>query len=343
MGYDAPPRPLGPDSLTWKIFGDWRGLLQGPWAGSMQNMHPQLGAAVKEHSIFFTERILRLFRSLYPTLACVDGDRAPTTGAEVRGLPHSDQGGRRAGPALQRPEPRRLLLGARDVLHGHDPDRRAFRRRFDRGTETPTVRRARHLVPDVRHEHAAGAEDAGGIRCLLGSMCWRNSENTWAAREVLNLSTMPKPLNAQWIPDRLWSVYLRLMEPFAVWVTVGLYDEPVRELMGYTWSARDAWLHRRFGRAVNLAFKALPRRRRMHPRARAGWDRAEGRIPFRRSAAAHAGAQPAAYCGARQGRSLRGRCVSRPDRADGLGRAGRSHSARCKTASTSAPGSSSRV
>ena len=77
--------PLGPDSLTWKLFGDWRGLLQGPWAGSMQNMHPQLGAAVKDHSIFFSERIPRLFRSLYPIGGVVfDGDRAPATGAEVR-------------------------------------------------------------------------------------------------------------------------------------------------------------------------------------------------------------------------------------------------------------------
>ncbi|HWF28063.1 MAG TPA: hypothetical protein VG327_06745, partial [Mycobacterium sp.] len=37
LGYDAPPMPLGPDSLTWRYFGDWRGMLQGPWAGSMQN------------------------------------------------------------------------------------------------------------------------------------------------------------------------------------------------------------------------------------------------------------------------------------------------------------------
>ncbi len=44
-GYESLPSPLGPDSLTWKYFGDWRGMLQGPWAGSMQNMHPQLGAA----------------------------------------------------------------------------------------------------------------------------------------------------------------------------------------------------------------------------------------------------------------------------------------------------------
>ena len=79
------PRRSGPDSLTWKYFGDWRGMLQGPWAGSMQNMHPQLGAAVEEHSIFFQERWPRLLRSLYPIGGVVfDGDRAPRTGAEVR-------------------------------------------------------------------------------------------------------------------------------------------------------------------------------------------------------------------------------------------------------------------
>jgi uncharacterized protein (DUF2236 family) len=85
LGYEAPPQPLGPDSLTWRYFGDWRGMLQGPWAGSMQNMHPQLGAAVEDHSTFFRERWPRLLRSLYPIGGVVfDGERAPTTGAEVR-------------------------------------------------------------------------------------------------------------------------------------------------------------------------------------------------------------------------------------------------------------------
>jgi uncharacterized protein (DUF2236 family) len=99
-GYDAVPGPLGPDSLTWRLFGDWRGLLQGPWAGSMQNMHPQLGAAVEQHSIFFKERMPRLLRSLYPIGGVVfDGDRAPQTGAEVRdyhiGIKGVDDQGRR--------------------------------------------------------------------------------------------------------------------------------------------------------------------------------------------------------------------------------------------------------
>ena len=49
--------------------------------------------------------------------------------------------------------------------------------------------------------------------------------------------------------------------------------------MGYSWSARDEWLHRRLGNVVGLVFSVLPKRLRMHPRARSGWDRATGRLP----------------------------------------------------------------
>jgi uncharacterized protein (DUF2236 family) len=49
--------------------------------------------------------------------------------------------------------------------------------------------------------------------------------------------------------------------------------------MGYTWSARDEWWHRRLGQAVGTVFRLVPERRRMHPRARAGLDRVRGRIP----------------------------------------------------------------
>lgn len=70
-----------------------------------------------------------------------------------------------------------------------------------------------------------------------------------------------------------------LLAPLFIWLTVGLYDPPVRELMGYRWSARDEWLHRHFGDAVRLVFAVVPGRFRKHPRARAGWDRVRGRIP----------------------------------------------------------------
>jgi uncharacterized protein (DUF2236 family) len=110
-------------------------------------------------------------------------------------------------------------------------------------------------------------------------MCREVLENNFAARAVLDLTELPKPPFAQWIPDAMWALQRKLLGPFFVWLTVGLYDPPVRQLMGYTWSARDEWLHRRFGDAVRVVFSLLPRRARMHPRARSGWDRATGRTP----------------------------------------------------------------
>lgn len=275
-----PPTALGPDSLTWKLFGDWRGLLQGPWAGSMQNMHPQLGAAVRQHSIFFTERLPRLFRSLYPIGGVVfDGDRAPRTGAEVRDYHIPIKGVDDQG--------RRYSALNPDVFYWAHAT-------FFMGTILTAEHFGDGITEDEKRqlfdEHVTWYRMYGmSMRPVPSSwedfceywdhMCRNVLENNWAAREVLDLSTMPKPLDAQWIPDLLWDLVLDLGGRFAVWLTVGMYDEPVRELMGYTWSERDAWLHRRFGRAVNLAFTFVPRRLRMHPRARSGWDRAEGRIP----------------------------------------------------------------
>ena len=265
--------------MTWKLFGDWRGLLQGPWAGSMQNMHPQLGAAVKDHSIFFTERIPRLFRSLYPIGGVVfDGDRAPATGAEIRDYHLSIKGVDEHGRHYSALNPDVFYWAHATFFMGTILTAEHFgdglceadkRQLFDEHiTWYAMYGVSMRPVPTSWEEFCA----------YWDRMCREVLENNWAAREVLNLSSTPKPPTAQWIPNWVWSALLKVINPFVVWVTVGLYDEPVRALMGYRWSARDERFHRLFGRAVNGAFKLLPRRRRMHPRARAGWDRARGRI-----------------------------------------------------------------
>ena len=43
--------PLGPDSLTWRYFGDGRMILLGPRAAVLQNMLPALGQGVQDHSV----------------------------------------------------------------------------------------------------------------------------------------------------------------------------------------------------------------------------------------------------------------------------------------------------
>ncbi|MFN6543936.1 oxygenase MpaB family protein [Mycolicibacterium nivoides] len=280
-GYEAPPIPLGPDSLTWKYFGDWRGMLQGPWAGSMQNMHPQLGAAVTEHSIFFQERWPRLLRSLYPIGGVVfDGDRAPQTGAEVRdyhvNIKGVDSQGRRyhaLNPEVFYWAHSTFFVGTiivADRLAGgiSEADKRQL---FEEHKQWYSMYgMSMRPVPETWED----------FQVYWEHMCRNVLENNQAAREVLDLSELPKPPFASKMPDWMWALQRKhVVHPLFVWFTVGLYHPAVRELMGYTWSERDEKIHRLLGKVIGRVFKLVPVRHRMHPRARSAWDRVKGRIP----------------------------------------------------------------
>jgi uncharacterized protein (DUF2236 family) len=279
-GYDALPAPLGPDSLTWKYFGRWTGMLQGPWAGSMQNMHPQLGAAVKDHSIFFMERMPRLYRSVYPIGGVVfDGDRAPKTGAQVRdyhiGIKGVDEQGRRYS-ALN-PDVfywahatffKSTMLAAEWLGGGLTEAKR--RQLFDEHiTWYRMYGMSMRPVPNTWEE----------FQEYWDHMCHNVLENNYAAREVLDLSTMTKHPSLEWMPDWLWRLNVAGLQRFFNFATVGLFDPAVRELMGYTWSPRKERLHRLFGKAVYWTTRPLPKRMLMHPLKRSAIDRATGRLP----------------------------------------------------------------
>jgi uncharacterized protein (DUF2236 family) len=246
----------------------------------MQNMHPQLGAAVEEHSTFFRERWPRLLRSLYPIGGVVfDTDRAPRTGAEVREYHTDIKGVDAQGRRYHALNPDVFywahstffvgtLIVAERLCGGVTEAQK--RQLFDEHVEWYRMYgMSMRPVPKTWEE----------FQVYWDHMCANVLENNYAARAVLDLTDLPKPPWAGKMPDWMWRLQRKAVAPFFVWFTVGLYDPSVRELMGYTWSWRDEWLHRRLGRLVHVVFSLLPKRRRMHPRARAGWDRAAGRLP----------------------------------------------------------------
>ncbi len=57
----------------------------GVWFGAIQNMYPELGAGVEDHSILLREPLQRVARSVYPIMGVVyDGERAPQTGEQIK-------------------------------------------------------------------------------------------------------------------------------------------------------------------------------------------------------------------------------------------------------------------
>lgn len=81
------------------------------------------------------------------------------------------------------------------------------------------------------------------------------------------------------MPKWLWRKQVTVVQRLFLWITTGLYDEPVREMMELSWTDADQRRFRLFGKAVNTAMNLLPKRYRLHPRPRDAYDRVSGRVP----------------------------------------------------------------
>ena len=280
LGDSSTPVPLGPDSLTWKYFGDWRGMLQGVWAGSMQNMHPGLGAGVEEHSQFFDERWERLYRSLYPIAGVVfDGDRAQQTAEEVRGYHTRIKGIDKLGRRYHALDPDTFYWAHATFFMGTIVTAENFS-----GGLTEAQKR-QLFTEHIQWYRLYGMsmrpvpETWEAFQEYWDHMCRNVLEDNKATRDVLDLSGLGKPPYMTWLPNPLWRLTRIPLARGFVWLTVGMYDQPVRDLLGYSWTSRDQKIHNAVGRTVNAVFRLVPWRYRYQPRARAGWDRASGRIP----------------------------------------------------------------
>lgn len=275
----AEPEPLGPDSLTWKYFGDWRGLLQGLWAGSMQNMHPELGAGVEEHSRFFEERFQRLFRSLYPIGGVVfDGPRAAETARMVRGYHNTIKGVDKHGRPYHALNPDTFYWAHATFFLGT-----LLTAEFFAGGLSEADKRQLY-VEHIQWYRLYGMslrpvpETWEDFQVYYDHMCREVLEDNIATRDVLNIGDIPKP-PWPWLPDWAWRLQRGAIARGFVWITVGMYHPAVREKLGYRWTRRDERMLRIIGRVINLIFKLVPFERRYHPRARAGWQRACGKLP----------------------------------------------------------------
>jgi uncharacterized protein (DUF2236 family) len=274
------PTPLGPDSLMWRYFGDWRGLLLALWAGSMQNMHPQLGAAVEEHSQFFDERWERLYRSLYPIGGVVyDGPRAPRTARQVRGYHDMIKGVDKHGRPYHALNPDTYFWAHSTFLVMPILINEYF------GEPLTEAQKEQVYAEGVQWYRLYGMSmrpvppDWASFQRYWDHMCRDVLEDNKATRDVLDIARIGKPPTMRWLPDPLWRLARIPISRGFVWLTVGLYEPAVREKLGHRWTSRDERLLRTLGRALGVAWKLVPFERRYHPRARAGWRRERGKIP----------------------------------------------------------------
>lgn len=274
----AEPTPLGPDSLTWKYFGDLRTGMLGVWIGSLQNMYPPPGAGVEEHSILLREPLQRVARSVYPIMGVVyDGARARTTGEQIKGFHASIKGVDTAGRRYHALDPETfywahatffmLILKVAEYFCGGLTEAEK-RQLFDEHVQWYRMYgMSMRPVPETWEDFQTYWEH----KC---------SEELEINRATLDIFTIriPKPWFVL-MPTPVWDQMFRPLVAGQRWVAAGVFDPAVRERAGMRWTPGDEVVLRLLGKAVELAFLAVPDEIRLHPRALAAYRRAAGRVP----------------------------------------------------------------
>lgn len=268
--------PLGPDSLTWKYFGDIRTGMMGMWIGAIENMYPGLGAGVEDHSSLWREPLQRVFRSVYPIMGVVyDGDRAGRTGTMIRDWHRDIKGVDSAGRRYHALDPATfywahatffmMVIKLADYFGGGLTEAQKHQL-FDEHVQWyAQYGMSMRPVPDSWEDFCA----------YWDRVCADELEYTKAADGILNMR-IPKPWFVL-MPDAVWGQLFKPMLSAQRWIATGLFEPVVREKAGLQWNDGDEILFRLFGKAVQIMFAFVPDEVRLHPRALAGYRREHGR------------------------------------------------------------------
>jgi uncharacterized protein (DUF2236 family) len=268
--------PLGPESLTWKYFGDLRTGMMGVWIGAIQNMYPELGAGVEEHSILLREPLQRVARSVYPIMGVVyDGGRAAQTGEQIKQYHHTIKGVDSTGRRYHALNPETfywahatffmLVIKVAEYFCGGLTEAEK-RQLFDEHVQWYRMYgMSMRPVPESWEE----------FQDYWQRVCRDELEINQATLDIFQIR-IPKPKFVL-MPTPVWDQLFKPLVAGQRWIAAGLFEPSVREKAGMRWTPSDEVVLRLFGKLVELAFLAVPDEIRLHPRALAAYRRAEGR------------------------------------------------------------------
>ena len=265
--------PLGPDSLTWKYFGDLRTGMLGVWIGAIQNMYPELGAGVEDHSILLREPLQRVARSVYPIMGVVyDGERAAQTGEQIKSYHKAIKGIDTEGRRYHALNPETfywahatffmLIIKTAEYFCGGLTEAEK-RQLFDEHVQWYRMYgMSMRPVPETWEEF----QEYWDRKC---------SEELEINKATLDIFTIriPKPWFVL-MPTAMWDQLFRPMVGAQRWIAAGLFDDAVRAKGRHAMDAR-----RRGGAAAVRQARGVGVRRgaRRDPAASAGAGRVSPR------------------------------------------------------------------
>jgi uncharacterized protein (DUF2236 family) len=261
--------PLGPGSLTWKYFGDRRLMLLVARTGTLQNMHPAVGAALQEHSNFFDNPWDRIARSIPEIVGVVYDPDADDTGAKVRDFHRDIKGTDSTGSRYHAMDPDVYWWTHATFIEAAVAINEFF------GTPLTHSEKDQLIAEGVTWWRRYGLSDRPVLddwdsfdaywqQMLTGTL---ESNATTDYALAARTTTVPPPPG---VPAWLWRPISRPVMSVNVWLLAGLMPEQARQTLGITWNPSDQRRLEIAAALIRHTWPLLPARARYFPRARTG-------------------------------------------------------------------------
>lgn len=258
----------GPDSVTWRHFGQNPGLFLAPTGLLLQVAHPVVGAGVLEHSDFKAAPWKRAYRTHISTMRFIYGMRPgpQPEGSRLWELHKSIKGVDTSGRRYHALNPEAyawvhftLAQFMVDTAHRFGtpltPDEKERM-----WAEFRAVGRA--LGISARHMPA----DWAAAQAWFDDVVQNRLEANESAYDVLDAVSDPaKPVAL--LPTPLWNLVAGPAGKLLRLTTVGSIPAALRERLGLCWTETDERRLRRFARLVRGAMRVLPEPLRFAPLA----------------------------------------------------------------------------
>jgi len=220
-------QPLSPDSLTWRYFGDLRGLLLISRVGLLQNLHPGLAAGVQEHSDLFVNPWNRLFRSIPPILAVVYGaERAPATGVQIRDWHRQIKGVDAQGRRYHALSPELFYWAHATFFEGQIAAQALFGTPLDEAALERLYQESIQWYALYGLPMTTVPADYKAFKVYWQDMLESRLEMTGVARWYLD-GNQPLPAPYAWMRGPLWWLLRPLFDQGARWLAVGSFARAI--------------------------------------------------------------------------------------------------------------------
>jgi uncharacterized protein (DUF2236 family) len=268
----AGPRTLGPDSLTWRYFGDLRSALLILRTGTLQAMHPGIAAALVEHSDVFANPWNRPRRSEPPILTTVYGSAPHANGMEIRDYHRHLNGVDPEGRRYRALDPDTYFWAHATFFESQLATAELF-------GDPLSMAQKQQLYAESLDWYALygvtlrpAPPDYASFQRYWEQMLEQGLEATEVARwGFAQASRWPAPF--WWMQGPLWLLLRRPVGIGLTWIARGTLGPALRERLGLRWSPRQERLLRVFARGVRLLWRLLPGKLGMARIARAAYSR----------------------------------------------------------------------